>query len=74
MATLLCLLPALQTNLLAAKLNSKLFTSNHQYKISRLTLNECMMDARRMVQKDAQIRAYSQRIQAAVEKNLSNQR
>jgi farnesyl-diphosphate farnesyltransferase len=74
MATLLCLLPALQTNLLAAKQKDKLFTPNHQYKITRLTLSQCMLDARHMVQKDGQIRAYSQRVQTEVGKILSDKR
>jgi farnesyl-diphosphate farnesyltransferase len=74
MATLLCLLPALQTNLLAAKQTDKLFTPDHRYKISRVTLSKCMVDARRMVQQDGQIRAYSQRVQTEVGKILRNQR
>ena len=72
MATLLCLLPALQTNLLAAKRRDQLFTRNHTYKISRLAMSKCLLDARRMVQKDDQILAYSQRMQAEVGMKLSH--
>jgi hypothetical protein len=65
-ASLLCLLPALQTNLLAAKESRMLFTRDHRYKISRLTMGQCMLDARRMVDDNARIAEYSQQLQQAI--------
>ena len=44
MASLLCLLPALHTNLLAAQQGDRLFTAAHAYKVSRATMGRCMLD------------------------------
>jgi farnesyl-diphosphate farnesyltransferase len=71
MASLLCLLPALQTNLLAAREHAKLFTRDHRYKISRTVLGQCMLDARRMVGDNAQIRSYSDRLQEEIRRSLA---
>ena len=71
MASLLCLLPALQTNLLAAQSARSLFTANHRYKISRLTMGRCMLDTRRMVHDNAQILAYSRKLQAEIRDALA---
>jgi farnesyl-diphosphate farnesyltransferase len=70
LASLLCLLPALQTNLLAAQEADKLFTPEHSYKISRVTLGRCMLDARRMTGDNAQILAYSRRLQEEIRRSL----
>ena len=47
-ATLMCLLPAYQTILLAAKESRLLFTKDHQIKISKLVLAGCFRDAKRL--------------------------
>jgi farnesyl-diphosphate farnesyltransferase len=70
LAGLLCLLPALQTDLLAVQRSDRLFTVNHPYKITRMTLGKCMFDARRMVSDNAQIAAYSHELQAEILRHL----
>jgi phytoene/squalene synthetase len=64
LACLLCLLPALQTNQLAAHESWKLFTADHQYKISRPVMIECLRDARRMVADNDLIQSYGNRLLA----------
>ncbi len=71
-ASLLCLFPALQTNLTAAKNQQNLFTSNHDYKISHLVLRKCILDARRLIGDNAQILAYSDKLQAKIKDTLSS--
>jgi farnesyl-diphosphate farnesyltransferase len=73
-ASLLCLFPALQTNLLAVKERHTLFTGDHRYKISRLTLSQCMLDARRMAGDNAQILEYSRRMQKEIRRHLDFER
>jgi farnesyl-diphosphate farnesyltransferase len=70
MASLLCLLPALQTNLLAAQEQQKLFTREHRYKISRAVLGQCLLDARQMVNHNSAIRSYSDRSQEEIRRSL----
>jgi phytoene/squalene synthetase len=72
MASLLCLLPAYQTNLLAAKLHERLFTSQHSYKISRLTLTQCMLDARRMQSNNDRVIDYRLDVQTTFEQLIQN--
>lgn len=72
LASLLCLLPALQTNLLAAREADRLFTADHRYKISRVTLGQCMLDARRMIGDNAGILAYSRGLQTEIRHALLN--
>jgi len=62
MACLLCLLPALLTNQLAAQDSRHLFTANHQYKISRPTMMNCLLDARRIAMDNRLIESYSDRL------------
>lgn len=62
MACLLCLLPALLTNQLAAQDSRSLFTANHQYKISRPTMMNCLLDARRIAMDNRLIQSYSDRL------------
>jgi farnesyl-diphosphate farnesyltransferase len=71
-ASLLCLLPALQTNMLAAKVQDRLFTSSHEYKISHLNLRKCMLDARRLARDNEQILAYSDKLQSEIKGILSS--
>jgi farnesyl-diphosphate farnesyltransferase len=67
MASLLCLLPAYQTLLLAAGQQEQLFTPHHQVKISRLTMGRCMLDARSMVTDNEAIERYSRQLEQAIE-------
>jgi farnesyl-diphosphate farnesyltransferase len=71
LASLLCLLPALQTNLLAAREANRLFTADHRYKISRMTLGQCMLDARRMIGDNARILAHSRGTQEEIRRALN---
>lgn len=66
MASLLCLLPAYQTILLAAQCHERLFTPNHHVKISRETLMGCVRDAQAMVADNDAILRYSQVIKRCV--------
>jgi farnesyl-diphosphate farnesyltransferase len=67
MASLLCLLPAYQTLLLAAEQQEKLFTPHHQVKISHLTMSRCVLDARSMVKDNEAIGCYSQQLEQAID-------
>jgi len=66
MASLMCLLPAYQTILLAAREHDRLFTPRHHVKISRVTLAHCMQEAKSMVADNGAVAAYSQKIAEAV--------
>lgn len=72
LASLLCLLPAYQTILLAAQRQDKLFTSEHRVKISRSCLSQCIEDAKSMVRNNSALLQYSQELQNSVEAALSN--
>lgn len=67
MASLLCLLPAYQTLLLAAEQQEQLFTPHHQVKISRLTMGRCLLDARSMVADNQAIERYSRQLEQAID-------
>jgi farnesyl-diphosphate farnesyltransferase len=67
MASLLCLLPAYQTLLMAAKRQASLFTSQHQVKISRPTMAKCGWDAQMMVSDNDAIGAYGRRLEAEID-------
>ena len=67
LASLMCLLPAYQTLLLAAKNHERMFTSDHQFKISRLSMVRCLLDSRSIVADNDAIRHYSQRLHSAIE-------
>ena len=66
-ASLLCLFPAYQTLLQAAQRHARLFTGKHRVKISRKTMVNCIRDARRMVDNNAGILAYSRAAEAQFE-------
>jgi hypothetical protein len=66
MASLLCLLPAYQTILLAAQRHERLFTRGHRVKISRETLAQCMLDARSMVADNDAVLQYSHNTESAI--------
>jgi farnesyl-diphosphate farnesyltransferase len=65
-ASLLCLLPAYQTILLAAQRHELLFTPGHHVKISRATLAQCLQDAQSMVANNDAVLRYSREIESAV--------
>jgi farnesyl-diphosphate farnesyltransferase len=67
MASLLCLLPAYQTLLLAAQEHAKLFTPHHQVKISHQTMERCLLEARKMVTDNEAIGRYSRQLEQAIE-------
>jgi farnesyl-diphosphate farnesyltransferase len=69
MASLLCLLPALQTVLFTAQNQGRLFTDRHPAKISRQTFLQCVLDARKIVRNNAEILDYYQQLEDQV--NLS---
>ena len=70
MASLMSLLPAYQTVLLAAKMHEVLFTAAHQVKISRPTMMKCKLDAKSMLNNNDAIRRYSDRLEREIEKAL----
>lgn len=67
MTSLLSFLPAMQTSLLAAQLQDKLFTAEHQVKISRQVMAECITDARNLLHNNDGILAYGSAIQAMID-------
>ncbi|NJN83502.1 MAG: squalene/phytoene synthase family protein [Caldilineaceae bacterium] len=71
MASLMCLLPAYQTLLLAAKQQHILFTEQHHVKISKLTMAQCAKDAHRMLYDNEAIDRYSRSIESEIGAKLS---
>lgn len=67
MASLLCLLPAMQTVSLAAQLQDRLFTQDHQVKISRRVMDECITDARNLLRDNEGLLAYGSAIQGMID-------
>jgi farnesyl-diphosphate farnesyltransferase len=65
-AALLCLLPAYQTILSAARNQVVLFTPAHQIKISHQTMAQCLADAQAMLVDNQAIQRYSQRLEDEV--------
>ena len=66
LASLLCLLPAYQTILLAAQRQESLFTPDHHVKISRPTMAQCFQDAQAMVADNDAVWQYNQQITQAI--------
>jgi farnesyl-diphosphate farnesyltransferase len=71
-ASLLCLFPAYQTILQAARLKKSLFTRDHLIKISRETFQQCIFDAESLATDDKAIRKYGQDIREQVEIALNS--
>jgi farnesyl-diphosphate farnesyltransferase len=69
-ASLLCLFPAYQTILLAARDQERLFTPEHDIKISHQTMEACVQDAMRLAGDDLGILEYRLSVQAAVEQTF----
>ncbi len=70
MASLLCLLPAYQTLLLAAQKGPDLFTPKHRVKISREVMGQCLDDGRRLLTDNEGITEYSRRLEAEIRTTL----
>jgi farnesyl-diphosphate farnesyltransferase len=66
MASLMSLLPAYQTVLLAAKQHAILFTSEHHVKISRPTLAKCQGVAHSMLTDNAAVRRYRRQVEGEI--------
>jgi farnesyl-diphosphate farnesyltransferase len=67
MASLMSLLPAYQTLLLAAKRQDTLFTSGHHVKISRATMAKCQWDAHSMLTDNDAVRRYGRRLEGEID-------
>jgi len=67
MASLMSLLPAYQTLLLAAKQHALLFTSEHDVKISRLTLAKCQGVSQSMLTDNEAVRQYRLRLEGEID-------
>jgi phytoene/squalene synthetase len=67
MASLMSLLPAYQTLLLAAKRHDTLFTSGHHVKISRATMAKCQLDAHSMLADNDAVRRYCRRLEGEID-------
>lgn len=70
MASLLCLLPAMHTLQLAAKQQDRLFTREHQIKIARTTMLQCIQSVQSLWHDDAAIVAQCRQLEDAVAKRL----
>jgi farnesyl-diphosphate farnesyltransferase len=65
-ASLMCLLPAYETLLLAAQRQKSLFTAEHQVKISRPVMVRCIADSKRLLFDNDAIHRYSRRLERAI--------
>jgi farnesyl-diphosphate farnesyltransferase len=72
MASLMSLLPAYQTLLLAAKRHDTLFTPGHHVKISRATMAKCQWDAHSMLTDNDAVRRYSRRLEGEIDRALTH--
>ena len=71
MASLLCMLPAFETLLLAAQQRELLFTDNHHVKISRQTMAQCVQLAQQMVNDNVAVEQYSRQRQQMIKRVLT---
>jgi len=62
-SSLLCLLPALQTILHAAKNQGTLFTTQHPTKIDQQTFMQCILDSRRLANNNQDMLDYYQQVE-----------
>ena len=67
MASLMSLLPAYQTLLLAAEQRDILFTSEHHVKISRTTLAKCQGVAQSMLADNEAVKQYGRRLESEID-------
>jgi len=73
-ASLFMMLPGYQTLLLAARNHDRLFTPDHNIKISRRTMAKCLLDARMIVKNDDAILSYSRNARVELSKVLNSDR
>ncbi|HID54766.1 MAG TPA: hypothetical protein EYP41_22355 [Anaerolineae bacterium] len=73
-ASLLMLLPAYQTLLQAAQNHTSLFTPDHNVKISRQTMAQCLIDAQTLVSDNDALQTYSQAMHAQLDKAFESDR
>ena len=73
MAGLVSLLAAYQTLLLAARKRADLFTINHEVKISRPTMVQCIHEAEKLVRDNEGIRAYGRHIAQTIDDLFTDQ-
>jgi hypothetical protein len=66
-ACLMCLFPTYQTILTAAQRQPRLFTVDHQIKISRETMAQCVQEAVSLAPNDEAILSRSQRLEDAIQ-------
>jgi hypothetical protein len=64
------LLPAYQTLLLAAEEKDKLFTPDHQVKISHETMAQCLFDTEQLATDNEGIKQYSHRARQNIEESF----
>jgi farnesyl-diphosphate farnesyltransferase len=72
-ASLLMMMPAYETILLAAQQLPHLFTPEHAVKISRPTLGQCVRRARKIAIDNTAVRNYAKEISANIEQTLATQ-
>jgi farnesyl-diphosphate farnesyltransferase len=65
-ASLLCLLPAYHTMLSGARRADAMFTADHQIKISRTTMIQCISDSDKIVDDNDLIQAYCVQMEGAI--------
>ena len=70
-ASLLCLLPAYQTLILASEEKSKLFTPQHELKSSHEKMAQCLQDTERLVLNNDGILDYSRSAKLEIDQNLN---
>lgn len=66
LASLMCLLPAYETLALGARRHEKLFTADHQYKVSRMTMMKCYISSRAMISDNDAIQKMSDHFQKEI--------
>jgi farnesyl-diphosphate farnesyltransferase len=71
MASLLCLLPALQTILLATQNLRILFTAQHTLKISKQTFMQCILDAKKLSKDNQEILEYFKQLENIMDLEFS---
>jgi farnesyl-diphosphate farnesyltransferase len=71
MASLLCLLPAYQTMLAAARQQDTLFTTRHHVKMSRPAMAKCQWDAHQMLADNSAVLQYGRRLEAQIRALMS---
>ena len=66
----MCLLPAYQTMLSAARMQQSLFTTGHTIKISRPNMAQCVVDSQVMLTNDKAIQQCSRRLEDSIHEQL----